>query len=197
MDGAILQGVLINETIEVSFQCTGHFGRSPGAGTIAQALGALVGKAIDPLAEGGIGQRERIGDGLQALPFDDFTDCLSATEDSGLFRLFNTVSNVGRASSGKWSWRVRIGRPFHIKYYKKTQIWHLTSCDYPLIGTKPFRLKFPRSCSKRDAVGVWSIKRFSNSRVVGSVQCKSSRIKRTGCCSASSRRIATRVSSVF
>ncbi len=88
MDGAILQGVLINETIEVSFQFTGHFGRSPGAGTIEQALGALVGKAIDPLAEGGIGKRERIGDGVQALPFDDFTDCLSATEDSGLFRLF-------------------------------------------------------------------------------------------------------------
>ena len=88
MDGAILQGVLINETIEVSFQFTGHFGRSPGAGTIAQALGALVGKAIDPLAEGGIGQRERIGDGVQAGPFDDFTDRLSATEDPRLFRLF-------------------------------------------------------------------------------------------------------------
>jgi len=88
MEGAMLQRVLIDEAIEVLFQCACHFGRSTGAGTIAQALGALVGKAIDPLAEGGIGQRERIGDGLQALPFDDFTDCLSATEDSGLFRLF-------------------------------------------------------------------------------------------------------------
>ena len=84
----MLQGVLINETIEVSFQCTGHCGRSPGAGTIEQALGALVGKAIDPLAESGIGKRERIGDGLQALPFDDFTDGLSAMEDPGFFRLF-------------------------------------------------------------------------------------------------------------
>src|SRR3989442_1621926 len=88
MEGIVLQGVLIDEAIEMLFQFTRHFGRSPGAGTIEQALGALVGKAIDPLAEGGRGQRERIGDGLQALPFDDFTDCLSATEDSGLFRLF-------------------------------------------------------------------------------------------------------------
>ena len=84
----MVQRVLIDEAIEVLFQCAGHCGRATGAGTIEQLLGALVGKAIDPLAEGGIGQRERIGDGLQALPFDDFTDCLSATEDSGLFRLF-------------------------------------------------------------------------------------------------------------
>ena len=84
----MVQRVLIDEAIEVLFQCACHFGRSTGAGTIAQALGALVGKAIDPLAEGGIGKRERIGDGLQAGPFDDFTDRLSATEDPRLFRLF-------------------------------------------------------------------------------------------------------------
>ena len=84
----MLHGVLIDEAIEMLFQFTSHFRWSTGAGTIEQALGALVGKAIDPLAEGGIGKRERIGDGLQAGPFDDFTDRLSATEDPGLFRLF-------------------------------------------------------------------------------------------------------------
>src|SRR5207245_11403073 len=51
-----------------------------------------------------------------------------------------------RASSGKCSLRVRMRGLFHIKYYKNTKICHITSCDYPLIGTKPFRLKFPRSC---------------------------------------------------
>ena len=56
----MLQGVLIDEAIEMLFQCTRHFGWSTGTGTIAQALGALIGKAMDPLAEGGIGQRERI-----------------------------------------------------------------------------------------------------------------------------------------
>src|SRR2546427_91784 len=40
----------------------------------------------------------------------------------------------------------RSERLVHIKYYKNTKICHITSCDYPLIGTKPFRLKFPRSC---------------------------------------------------
>ena len=84
----MLQRVLIDEAIEVLFQVAGHFGRSTGAGTIEQALGALVGKAIDPLAEGRVGKRERIGDGLQASPLDDFTDRLSATEAPGLFRLF-------------------------------------------------------------------------------------------------------------
>ena len=84
----MVQRVLIDEAIEVLCQCAGHFGRATGAGTTEPPLGALVGKAIDPLAEGGIGQRERIGDGVQAGPFDDFTDRLSATEDPRLFRLF-------------------------------------------------------------------------------------------------------------
>src|SRR5437667_10292749 len=88
MDGAMLQGVLLNETIEMSFQCTGHFGRSPGAGTIEQTLGALVGKTVDPLAEGGIGECKRVRDGLQALTFDDFTDRLGTPENPGLVRLF-------------------------------------------------------------------------------------------------------------
>src|SRR5262249_53997575 len=76
---------------------------------------------------------------------------------------FNTVSKVGRASSGKWSWRVRIGSLFHTKYYKNAQIWHLTSCDYPLIGTKPFRLKFPRSCLRISQLQNWfhDARRFS------------------------------------
>ena len=84
----MLEGVLSNQTIEVSFPCTGYFGRSPGAGTIEQTLGALVGKTIDLLAEGGIGERQRVRDGLQALAFDDFTDRLGTPEDPGLFRLF-------------------------------------------------------------------------------------------------------------
>src|SRR5207249_11968814 len=39
-----------------------------------------------------------------------------------------------------------MGGLFHIKYYKNTEICHITSCAYPLLGTKLFRLKFPRSC---------------------------------------------------
>ena len=87
MERAVLQGVLIDEAIEMVFQCAGDFGRSTGARAIHQPLRALVGKAMDPLAQGGIGQRERIGDGLQAGAFDDFTDRLRATEDPGFFGL--------------------------------------------------------------------------------------------------------------
>src|SRR6266446_756659 len=101
MEGAMLQRVLINEAIEVLFQFAGHFGRSTGAGTIEQALGALVGKAIDPLAEGRVGKREWSGDGLQARTFDDFTDRLSATEDPGLFRLFQHRIQRGEGVLGK------------------------------------------------------------------------------------------------
>jgi hypothetical protein len=42
---------------------------------------------MDPLAEGGIGKLEGIGDRLQAGAFNDFTDRLGTAEDPGLFRL--------------------------------------------------------------------------------------------------------------
>jgi hypothetical protein len=84
----MLEGVLVNEAIEVQFECTGHFRRSTGAGTIEQTLGALVGKAIDPLAERGIGKGQRVRDGLQALAFDDLAYGLGTAEDASLFGLF-------------------------------------------------------------------------------------------------------------
>src|SRR5215831_5779852 len=62
------------------------------------------------------------------------------------FVCFKKVSKVGRASSGKWSLRVRMRGVSTIKYYKNMKIHHSTSCSYPLIGTKFFRLEFPRSC---------------------------------------------------
>ena len=115
----MLQGVLIDEAIEVLFQCAGHFGRATGAGTIEQPLGALVGKAIDPLAEGGIGQRERIGDGLQAGAFNDFTDRLSATEDPGLFRLFQHRISSWEGVIGKVELEGPHGRALSYKVRQK------------------------------------------------------------------------------
>jgi hypothetical protein len=84
----MLEGVLIDQAIEVLFQRARDFGRSTGARAIHQPLGALVGKAVAPLAQGGIGQLERVGDGLEALPFNDGAYGLGTAEDSGLFRLF-------------------------------------------------------------------------------------------------------------
>jgi hypothetical protein len=52
--GTMLQRVLLDQTIEVLFQLTGEFGRSPRARAIPQALRSLLRKALYPLAEGGI-----------------------------------------------------------------------------------------------------------------------------------------------
>jgi hypothetical protein len=88
MEGTVLQGVLSHEVIEVLFQLTRDFGRSPGAWVGNEAWRALVGKAMDPLAERGIGKGQRIRDGLEALAFDDFTHGLGPAKDPRLFRLF-------------------------------------------------------------------------------------------------------------
>ena len=84
----MLQGVLIDEAIEVVLQLARHFGRSTRAGAIHQAWRALVGKALDPLAQRGIGKGQRVRDGLEALAFDDFTHGLGSAKDPRLFRLF-------------------------------------------------------------------------------------------------------------
>ena len=83
----MLEGVLINETIEVLFEGTGHFRGAPGARAIHQPLHPLVGKAIDPLAERRIRKGEGVRDGLQTLAFDDRAHSLGTAEDAGFFRL--------------------------------------------------------------------------------------------------------------
>jgi hypothetical protein len=79
----MLQGVLINEAIEVLFQLAGDFGGATRARASHQALHPRVGKAVDPLTEGGIGKGERVRDGLQALPLDDLAHGLGTAEDAG------------------------------------------------------------------------------------------------------------------
>jgi hypothetical protein len=87
MDRTVLQGVLINEVIEVLFQLARDFGRSPGAWAVDEPPRPLVRKTIDPLPQGGIRKLERVGDGLETLAFDDGAHGLRPAEDAGLFRL--------------------------------------------------------------------------------------------------------------
>ena len=89
MDGPVLQGVLIDEVIEIAFQCARDFGRAPGARAIHQPLRAVAGKAVDLLAEGGIGKGEGVRDGLQTLTFDDLTHGLGTAENTGFPGLFD------------------------------------------------------------------------------------------------------------
>jgi hypothetical protein len=51
MARAVLERVLVNETIEVMRQRTGHFGWATRAGAIREALNPMVGKAMDPFAQ--------------------------------------------------------------------------------------------------------------------------------------------------
>jgi len=84
----MLQGVLLDKALEVLFQRARDFGGAPGAGAVQEAWRALMGKAMDPLAQRGIGKGQRVRDGLEALTFDDFPHRLGAAKDPSLCRLF-------------------------------------------------------------------------------------------------------------
>jgi hypothetical protein len=88
MEGAVLQGVLIDEAMAVCFHLPWDLRRSTGAGVVHEAWRALVGKAMDPLTERRRGKGQRVRDGLEALAFDDVTHGLGPAKDPSLFRLF-------------------------------------------------------------------------------------------------------------
>jgi hypothetical protein len=67
----MLQGVLIDEAIEVLFQLAGEVRRASRARAIDSSLRALAGKAIDPLAPGGRRPLEGVRDGLPTRPLHD------------------------------------------------------------------------------------------------------------------------------
>jgi len=83
----VLEGVLIDQAIEVLFQLARDFGRSTGARAIQQALGPLMRKALHPFSEGGIGHVEGRGDGVDMLACHDLTDGLRPAKDPSLLGL--------------------------------------------------------------------------------------------------------------
>src|SRR5262245_57893845 len=76
MEGAMASRALIDEAMEVLCELAWHCGRSPRARAIPQALRPLLRKAQPPFAEGGIGQVERRGDGLDRAAGHDLPDGL-------------------------------------------------------------------------------------------------------------------------
>jgi hypothetical protein len=97
----VLDRVVVDESIEVLRQHTGHCGRATRAGAIGETLDPVVGQAMDPLAQRGVGKVERGGDGVEAMPLDDVTDRLGATEDPGLLRLLQEGSEGRKGVLGK------------------------------------------------------------------------------------------------
>jgi len=97
----MLPRVLIDEPIEVLGEFTGHFRWSTRPGAVDQAGRALGGKAIDPLAQRGIGKLQRVGNGLEALPLDNGAHGLSTAEDTCFFGLFHEGVEGGQSIRGK------------------------------------------------------------------------------------------------
>jgi len=79
--------VLVDEAIQVLFQGICHFRRATRAGAIHQAWDSLVGKAMDPFTQRGIGKVQRVRDCLEAVPCDDVTHSLGTPEHAGLLGL--------------------------------------------------------------------------------------------------------------
>jgi len=85
--GTLLEGVLIDQAIEVLFECTRHFGGAARARAIQQALRPLLGKALHPGAEGRIRKVQGCGDGADVVARDDLPDGLRPAKDAGLLGL--------------------------------------------------------------------------------------------------------------
>jgi len=83
----MLEGVLIDQAIEVLFQLARDFGRSTGAWAIQQPLGPLIGKTLHPFAQGRIRQMEGGGDGRDVLPRNHRMDSLCTAKDTCLLGL--------------------------------------------------------------------------------------------------------------
>jgi hypothetical protein len=83
----MLEGLLIHAAVEVLFQLTRDCGRAPGARTVSQTLGPLLRKTLDPFAEGGIGEVEGRGDGVDMVAGDDLPNGLHTAKDPNLLGL--------------------------------------------------------------------------------------------------------------
>ena len=106
-EGAVLQGVVIDEAVERLCECARDLRGSTGARAIPQALDTLIGTAMHPCAQGSLGKLERVRDVWQARSFDDVTAGLGATEDAPLFGLLEHRLSRGQSRRGK----VELKRP--------------------------------------------------------------------------------------
>jgi hypothetical protein len=119
----MLQGVLIDEAIEVLFQRARDFGRSPGARAIQQALGPLLRKALHPFSEGGISQVEGGGDGVDMLACHDFTDGLRPAKDPSLLGLLQDGLSGRQRILGKVAFEGAHG---FAPWQRRTFVSHMT-----------------------------------------------------------------------
>ena len=64
-------------------------------------MDSLVGAAMDPLAQRGIGKVQGVGHRLEAVPLDDFTHSLGTAEEADLLGLREEGIQCGESLIGK------------------------------------------------------------------------------------------------
>jgi hypothetical protein len=133
----MLEWVLIDEALEMPCKCTRHWGGATSTGALQQALGTVLGKALDPWAEGRIRHVEQRGTGLEVVARDDLADGLRAAKDPRVLRRF--AHGVSR--------RQRLSAQVACEGTHGLAPWRrMTDRETLLIGAKRLRLKFPRFC---------------------------------------------------
>jgi hypothetical protein len=80
----MLQRGLIDKAVEGLCQGTDPLRGTTGARAIHHTLGALLGQALPPCAQGGMGKVQGRGDAVDVLASNDLTHGLRATKDAGL-----------------------------------------------------------------------------------------------------------------
>jgi hypothetical protein len=125
----MVQRVLVDKTIEVLRQRTGHFGRATGSGAIGEPLDPLMGKAMDPFTQRRIGKVECVRDRLEAATLDDGAHGLSPPEHTGLLGLFQEAIYSGQGLLGKVEFEGPHKGISRKKYYKKLQKVYITLCE--------------------------------------------------------------------
>ena len=97
----MLEGVLIDQAIEVLCQRARDCGLSTGARSIQQALGPLMRKALHPFTQGSIRQVEGRGDGRDMVTRDHRTDRLGTAKDTRLLGLLEHRVSGRERMNGK------------------------------------------------------------------------------------------------
>ena len=135
---------MVDEAIERVRHGTRHLRRSTGAGTLRKALDPRVGKTMDPLAPRGRGKVPRVCDGVEAVACDDVAYGVGTPEHAGLLGLVQASLSRRQGIIGTVACEGPHDGGLQEKRRQKF-IRHMA----PLIGTQPFRLKFPWSCLRR------------------------------------------------
>lgn len=86
--GAVGKRILVDEAVKMLFERPGHFAWTPRGRAIQQALGSLMGKALDPLAQRRIGKVEGLGDGGDVVAGDDLPNGLRVIRTMDAFETF-------------------------------------------------------------------------------------------------------------